>query len=98
MRKHWSGYLSDYKRTLDQVDDAITEHIKSQRSDNSIVTGWVLVASVSDSQNPNHDGYIMQSSPALGHHNQVGLLAVALDDKRNLGLISTINALMGDDD
>lgn len=89
--------MSNYKKTLDAIDDAISGHVKSQRSKSSIVTGWILVASVSDSENPEHDGYIMQSSAALSHHTQVGLLSVALDDKRNLGLISTINSLMGDD-
>ena len=91
--------MSDnYKQTLDAVDDAISKHVKSQRSKSSIVTGWVMVASVSDSENPEHDGYISQSSPALSHHNQVGLLSVALDDKRNLGLIATIRAVTDDDD
>jgi len=90
--------MSDYKKGLDAIDDAVTSHVKAQRSKSSIVTGWVLVASISDSENIEHDGYILQSSPSLGHHNQVGLLSVALDDKRNLGLLSTINAMLGDDD
>ena len=90
--------MGDYKKGLDAIDDAITAHVKAQRSKSSIVTGWVVVASISDSEHIEHDGYIMQSSPSLGHHNQVGLLSVALDDKRNLSLISTINAIFGDDD
>ena len=89
--------MGNYKKGLDAIDDAITSHVKQQRSKSSIVTGWVLVASISDSENVEHDGYIMQSSASLGHHNQVGLLSVALDDKRNLGLISTINSMLGDD-
>jgi len=97
MRKQRGGYVRNFKKTLDAIDDALTEHVKSQRGQSSIVTGWVLVASVSDSDNPEHDGYILQSSAALSHHTQVGLLNVALDDKRNISLLSTINSVMGDE-
>lgn len=89
--------MRNFKKTLDAIDDALTDHVKAQRGGSSIVTGWVLVASVSDSENPEHDGYILQSSAALSHHTQVGLLSVALDDKRNIGLLSTIKSVMGDD-
>lgn len=90
--------MSDYKQTLDAIDDALSAHVKSQRSKSSIVTGWMLVASVSDSEHPEHDGYILQSSPALSHHNQIGLLTMALDDKRNLSLLATMRALSDEDD
>lgn len=40
----------------------------------------------------------MQSSESLPHHTQLGLLSMALEDKRNLGMISTIKALMDGND
>lgn len=88
---------SEFKKTLNGIDSAINTHVKTNRTKGSIVTGWIVIASVSDVENADKDGYIMQSSQSLPHHTQVGLLSMALDDKRNLGLVSTIRALMGDD-
>jgi hypothetical protein len=39
----------------------------------------------------------MQSSQSLPHHTQVGLLNMALDDKRNIGILSTLRSMMGDE-
>ena len=88
---------NEFKKTLNAIDNAINTHVKTNRTKGSIVTGWIVIASVSDVENADKDGYIMQSSQSLPHHTQVGLLSMALDDKRNLGLVSTIRALMGDD-
>ena len=88
---------NEFKKTLNAIDNAINTHVKTNRTKGSIVTGWIVIASVSDVENADRDGYIMQSSQSLPHHTQVGLLSMALDDKRNLGLVSTIRALMGDD-
>lgn len=89
--------MSNYKKTVQDLDKAISNHVKTNRSESSMVTGWIVLASVADSEALESDGYIMQSSPGLTHHTSVGLLQVALDDKRNLGLISTMSSLLGDD-
>ena len=88
---------SEFKKTLNGIDNAINTHVKTNRTKGSIVTGWIVIASVSDVENADKDGYIMQSSQSLPHHTQVGLLSMALDDKRNLGIVSTLRAMMGDD-
>lgn len=83
--------------TLRTIDDSINTHIKERRGKSSIVTGWIVIASISDVQSPNKDGYILQASESLPHHTQVGLLSMALDDKRNIGIVSTLRGMMGDD-
>jgi hypothetical protein len=85
---------NSFKKTLNGIDDAINTHVKTNRSKSSIVTGWIVIASVSDVENADRDGYIMQSSQSLPHHTQVGLLNMALDDKRNIGILSTLRAMM----
>lgn len=92
-RKRGSG-LSDanFKRTLNEVDSAIQKHIKENDEQSAIVTGWVFVASL---QKPDdNDTYIVQSSLGLPFHSQVGLLNMAIEDRKNLGILATIQALM----
>ena len=86
----------DFRKTLNGIDDAITNHIKSNRTRTSIVTGWIVIASVSDIENEDRDGYIMQASERLPHHTQLGLLNMALEDKKNMSMIATIKGLMGE--
>jgi len=86
-----------FKETLNGIDDAINLHVKTNKTKSSIVTGWIVIASVSNVENPELDGYIVQSSQSLPHHTQIGLLNMALDDKRNIGIISTIRGMMGDE-
>lgn len=88
---------NEFKKTLNAIDNAINIHVKTNRTKGSIVTGWIVIASVSDAENADRDGYIMQSSQSLPHHTQVGLLSMALDDKRNIGIVSTLRGLMGDE-
>lgn len=88
--------MSKYRSGVKAIEEAINVHIKEQKGKSSIVTGWVVVASVSDANVPGSDGYVLQSSEALSHHGQVGLLQTAVDDKRNLGLLATIKSVMGD--
>lgn len=87
---------NEFKKTLNAIDNAINTHVKTNRTKGSIVTGWIVIASVSDAENADRDGYIMQSSQSLPHHTQVGLLSMALDDKRNIGIVSTLRGMMGD--
>lgn len=84
----------EFKKTLDAIDSAIGQHVKTNRTKGSVVTGWIVLASVSDVESVDRDGYILQSSPGMSHHVQLGLLNMALDDKRNIGLLGTIKALM----
>lgn len=86
----------NFKKTVDAIDSAISTHIKTNRSKSSVLTGWIVIASVSDVENADRDGYIMQASQSLPHHTQIGLLNMALDDKRNIGILATIKGLMGD--
>jgi hypothetical protein len=86
----------DFRKTLNGIDDAINKHIKSNRTRTSIVTGWIVIASVSDIENEDRDGYIMQASERLPHHTQLGLLNMALEDKKNMSMIATIKGLMSD--
>jgi hypothetical protein len=88
---------TNFKKTLVGIDDAINTHVKTNRSKSSIVTGWIVIASLSDVESADRDGYIMQSSQSLPHHTQVGLLNMALDDKRNIGILSTLRSMMGDE-
>lgn len=87
--------MDNFKKTLNGIEDSINDHVKSNRSKSSIVTGWMVIASVSDVENPDRDGYILQSSTSLPHHTQVGLLSMALDDKKNLSILATMRAIMG---
>ena len=86
----------DFKKTLNAIDQSISDHIKSNRTRTSIVTGWIVIASVSDIENEDRDGYIMQASERLPHHTQLGLLNMALEDKKNMSMIATIKGLMGE--
>ena len=86
----------DFKKTLNAIDQSISDHIKSNRTRTSIVTGWIVIASVSDIENEDREGYIMQASERLPHHTQLGLLNMALEDKKNMSMIATIKGLMGE--
>lgn len=89
---------NEFKRTIDNIEDAISEHVKTHKDEDSIVTGWMFIASIQDAENVEQDGYIMQSSLAMPHHVQVGMLSMALDDKRNLGILATLRSVLGDED
>jgi hypothetical protein len=86
--------VDNFKKTLNGIDDAISAHVKTNRTKSSIVTGWIIIASISDVENAERDGYILQASARLPHHTQVGLLNLALDDKRNIGMLSTLRSMM----
>lgn len=86
----------DFKRTLNAIDQSISDHIKSNRTRTSIVTGWIVIASISDIENEDRDGYILQASDRLPHHTQLGLLNMALEDKKNMSMLATIKGLMGE--
>jgi hypothetical protein len=77
------------------IDDAVSSYIKSEGQDGSFVTGWLMIASVSspDHDSTHTDGYVTVTSDGLPHHTQIGLLNVALDDKRALSMFSAMGAI-----
>lgn len=83
------------------IDNAVSEYVKANADDNSFITGWVAVVSVSSLQHDteNTDGYITVASDGLSHHVQIGLLDVAIADKKNNMLISTLHSFfVGNED
>lgn len=86
-----------FKETLDKIDEAIVSHVKTHKDGGPVVTGWIVIASVAESEHMERDGYIVQTSAAMPHHVQVGLLSMALDDKRNLGILATLKSVLDDD-
>lgn len=77
------------------IDNAISSYIKVEGEDGSFVTGWLMIASVSspDHDSTHTDGYVTVTSDGLPHHTQIGLLNVALDDKRALSMFSAMGAI-----
>jgi hypothetical protein len=82
------------------LDNAIDDYVASNNDVGAFVTGWYLVASLSSpvSDTGDSDGYVTLCSMGLPHHAQIGLLTVALDDKRNMSIVSTINSMIDLDD
>jgi hypothetical protein len=89
--------MSTVNETFRALDKAVDEHVKNTNEDGVFVTGWLIVASLSS---PSHDigssdGYITYTSDGMPHHSQIGLLNIALDDRRNVSMLSTISVAMG---
>jgi hypothetical protein len=82
--------------TYRELDDAISAHVKASGNEDVFTTGWILVVSASSVQHQigEQDGYVTYTSEGLPHHTQVGLLTIANDDKKNLGLIATLDSLL----
>lgn len=78
------------------LDAAVDAYIKGKDDENgTFVTGWVLIASLSS---PEHDstrtdGYVTISSDGLPHHVQVGLMTVALEDKRTMSMLGAMGMI-----
>lgn len=83
------------------IDDAVDEYIKEDM-ENAFVTGWIMVASISSPEHDSgmSDGYITITSDGLPHHAQLGLLAVAQQDKQSLAMVASMASLlsMGDEE
>lgn len=91
----------DVSNTYRALDAAIGDHIReSAESMTLFPTGWVLIASVSSMQHDAEmsDGYMTFTSDGLPHHSNIGLLEVAMEDRRNAGLLSAIQSAIGYDD
>ena len=79
------------------IDNALDEYIKNNGGEDSFVTGWIMVASISS---PTHDsgltdGYVTVTSDGLPHHVQLGLLQVAQQDKQSIALVASMASLLG---
>lgn len=82
------------------IDNALDEYIKNNGGEDSFVTGWIMVASISS---PTHDsgltdGYVTVTSDGLPHHVQLGLLQVAQQDKQSIALVASMASLLGSDE
>jgi hypothetical protein len=91
--------MSNVNETYRALENAVDAHVKNTNEDGVFVTGWAIVASLSS---PSHDsgssdGYVTYTSDGLPHHAQVGLLTIALDDKKNLGILAMISNAMSSD-
>lgn len=88
--------MSEMNTDKKGIEKSIDEYLKSS-GDGSFATGWVLVVSMSSPSysQDDGDGYLTIASDGLPHHVQVGLMTVALEDKRNIGFISTVQSYLG---
>lgn len=75
---------------MNKFDDAVQEFVREVSSQEEIVTGWVLCATVKHPSIPNSDGYVVQHTKGMPYHSQIGLLQASLDEKRNTILSQVI--------
>lgn len=85
---------------INNIEKALDGYIKEGGGEDSFVTGWVLVASMSS---PSHDsgltdGYVTVTSEGLPHHVQLGLLTVAMQDKQSIAMVASMASLLSVDD
>ncbi len=82
------------------IDKAVDEYIKANGGEDTFVTGWMLIVSMSS---PSHDsgltdGYATITSDGLPHHVQLGLLTVAQQDKQSVAMVASMASMLGGDD
>ena len=82
------------------IDNAVDEYIKENGGEDSFITGWIMVASMSS---PSHDsgmtdGYVTVTSDGLPHHVQIGLLTVALQDKQSMAMVASMASILSSDE
>jgi hypothetical protein len=73
------------EQSVKKIEEQISEYVReSSESGDEFTTGWILVAAIASSSldNVGHNGYITITSDGLPHHAQLGLLAVAQQDKQ----------------
>lgn len=83
-----------------KIDNAIDEYIKESGGEDSFITGWIMVASMSS---PSHDsgltdGYVTVTSDGLPHHVQLGLLTVAMQDKQSIAMVASMASILSGTD
>lgn len=74
------------------IEKAIEDYVKDGTDDREFTTGWIVVAAVSSSalDKIDHNGYVSITSEGLPHHAQLGLLAMAMQDKQASATISSL--------
>ena len=91
----------EHKATHKGMEDAIDAHVKATYDDEKgvFVTGWVVIASLSspDYDDTSSDGYVTYTSQGLQHHGILGLLQVAIEERRAVGLMSTVSSFLSID-
>lgn len=85
---------------INNIEKALDGYIKEGGGEDSFVTGWILVASMSS---PSHDsgltdGYVTVTSEGLPHHVQLGLLTVAMQDKQSIAMVGSMASLLSVED
>lgn len=75
------------------IDKAIDEYVKNNNVEGAFPTGWVVLITVSSSgyDETNQDGYVTVTSEGMPHHTVMGMLDVALAERKNLTLLSMLN-------
>lgn len=95
--------MTDEEPDVKHIETAIDNYVKAGGDGREFVTGWILVGAVASSSldNIGHNGYITITSEGLPHHAQLGLLAVAQQDKQagaNLSAFYALSESLNDED
>ena len=95
--------MTDEEPDVKHIEMAIDNYVKAGGDGRECVTGWILVGAVASSSldNIGHNGYITITSEGLPHHAQLGLLAVAQQDKQagaNLSAFYALSESLSDED
>lgn len=96
--------MTDEQPDVKHIEKALDDYVKAGGDGREFVTGWILVGAVASSSldDIGHNGYITVTSEGLPHHAQLGLLAVAKQDKQagaNLSAFYAIgNAMLEEDE
>lgn len=85
---------------VSNIEKALDGYIKDSGGEDSFVTGWVLVASMSSPQHDMglSDGYVTVTSEGLPHHVQLGLLTVAMQDKQSIAMVASMASILSSED
>jgi hypothetical protein len=78
------------------IDDVISDYMKNEFGDKTIVTGWVLTASVSDAtKGGDPNGFVYSASAGMAAHVQLGLLTSVVNDLNNVALLTFLGDSSG---
>lgn len=95
--------MTEEEPDVKHIEQAIDNYVKAGGDGREFITGWILVGAVASSSldNIGHNGYITITSEGLPHHAQLGLLAVAQQDKQagaNLSAFYALSESLRDED
>jgi hypothetical protein len=88
--------LTEINKEQRQLEQAIDAYVNASNDIGAFVTGWIVVGSISSPEHDNaqSDAYVTMMSDGLPHHAQLGLLTVALDDKKNMTMMASLRSMM----